>query len=262
MDKPNIAIITIDSLRWDVAVNTDTPYLNRLFKLHKTKWYKLFSHGTYTLPTHISLFQGAMLPFAEIGNKGVPAIFQKKAKKPFISMDAPWKQTVNPTFKLGKVVNMVKGFEEKGYRTVGIGGVNWFNTNFPSSDIWGQYFSEFYWQEKFQQLNKNCFLNQIKFMESLNLKETTPLFFFLNIASTHPPCRGKNSLQGQREALMYIDQHIGKVFNLLPRPCHTIIFSDHGTLFGENGVRGHAVHHPKVFTVPGTYIKFKEKDDD
>ena len=35
-----------------------------------------------------------------------------------------------------KVSNVIKGFESSGYRTIGIGGVGWFDNRRPTTNIW------------------------------------------------------------------------------------------------------------------------------
>ena len=46
-----------------------------------------------------------------------------------------------------------KGFEKAGYRTIGIGGVGWFDTTIETSKFWAtDYFQEFYWNHSFSAL--------------------------------------------------------------------------------------------------------------
>ena len=82
-------------------------------------------------------------------------------------------------------------------------------------------------------------------------EDERPIFFFLNISSTHIPYRnGPRNVQGQAACLEYVDSHLPRLLGLLPNPCHVIIVSDHGDCMGEDGLWGHAVYHPKVMEVP------------
>ena len=108
--------------------------------------------------------------------------------------------------------NIVKGFSKIGYRTLGVGGVHWFDTRFLSSSFWqGQYFEEFYWQENFGEEYNNSFENQISLVKQLfsNASPSQLTFFFINIAATHKPYRnGEQTIYGQAAALEYIDLYI------------------------------------------------------
>lgn len=50
-----------------------------------------------------------------------------------------------------------------------------------------------------------------------------------------------------------MDSHLPSVLELLPRPCHVLLWSDHGTLLGEElggePALGHGFYHPLVVTV-------------
>lgn len=247
----NFAIITLDSLRWDASQLATTPNLSRLFESHNEKWHKVYAQGTYTLTAHVSMFHDGHLPCNDL-DKGTPQMFRRQDKFCIFKPDLNWvkrKKIKYPTPP--KAENIVKGFAQMGYRTVGVGGVHWFNSNYPASDIWSKYyFNEFYWKPEFGEEFKESFENQIELIKTLRLRKTKKLFFFLNVASTHRPCRGNKSIRGQADALDYIDSHIMKVLNLLPRPTHLFLMSDHGTLFGEDGLHHHGFYHPKVMEIP------------
>ncbi len=91
-----------------------------------------------------------------------------------------------------------------------------------------------------------------------------PLFLFLKVSALHQPNRhylpgaAHDSKESHAAALEYVDRHIGRLFTGLPagrgRPCFTILCSDHGTAYGEDGYEGHRLAHPVVWTVP--YAEF------
>lgn len=247
----NIAVITVDSLRWDVSQMASAPNFDAVFKefkAHGGGWRKVGAHGTYTLPSHIALFKNGCLP--NNNRQGVPAPYNVEEQKVFrLDLGFRTKETLYMT---PPAPNIIKGFEKMGYRTIGIGGVGWFNTNFVTSSFWeGEYFSEFYFNGDFRETCESAFENQINFTNGIMKQNTSKLFYFLNIASTHYPYMNKGrTLEGQKQSFEYVDSHIRSLLDLMPRPCHVLILSDHGDCFGEDGLWSHAIYHPKVMEVP------------
>ncbi len=108
-----------------------------------------------------------------------------------------------------------------GYRTLGIGGVHWFDSRFQTSGpIWKSYFDEFYWRCEFDEFTVDAFERQTTLARSLLAKpDDRPLFFFQNIASTHMPYRSNEaSPVGQAKCLEYVDSHLAKLVDALPKP--------------------------------------------
>jgi hypothetical protein len=247
----NIAIITIDSLRYDVAISSHLPNFNILFKKHGIdNWAKVFAHGTYTLVSHISIFQGGILP--EIRKCGLD-IYDRDMLNAF-RVILPWERNKKALYPVPESPNLVKGFEKLGYETIGIGGVTWFMTNLATTNLWkDQYFSRFYWHDRFHSTNPKAFHEQIKFSRNLlfNYPPNKKLFFFLNIPSTHIPYMNfGNNMDAQVKALEEVDKLFPELIDLIPKPCHFFIMSDHGECFGENGLWGHGFYHPKVMEIP------------
>lgn len=247
-EHESIAIITLDSLRYDTAVIANTPSLCEIFTSQHTLWHKVYAQATYTLPAHIAMLGNGMLP-SDL-DAGTPGPYNSDKQRLFrVELGDTSIPIIHPTS--GNYPNIVRGFEGLGYRTVGVGGVGWFR-DVPSSRFWwDDYFQEFYHQENFRPMHPDSFQNQIALCEQLQLKSRQPLFFFLNIASTHYPyCGFGTGHSGQAAALEYVDANIMRLLELLPRPIHLIICADHGECFGEDGLYGHAFYHPKVMEVP------------
>lgn len=252
----NIVIITLDSLRFDVTQKAKTPNFDQLFKKYQNKgWYQVGSHGTYTLPSHISMFHAGMMP---LNNRSdVPAPFNREKEKIFKAQLA-WERTTGARFPTPAAPNIVKGFEKIGYRTVGVGGVGWFNDQFETSNIWkNRYFQEFYWKKEFEENDFNSLKNQIELIEKLKIREAeNPVFFFLNVSVTHRPYLGfGNTLEGQIKAFEEVDKLLPDLLKVLPEKCDLMICSDHGECFGEDGLWGHGFYHPKVMEVPFAYLE-------
>lgn len=244
----NIAIITFDSLRYDSAMMANTPNFKRLFGADT--WHKVYTHGTFTLPVHSALFQGGFLPATLDANEPAP---YNRTKGLLFRPELHWNRHRPALYSTPEAANIVKGFAKLSYRTIGIGGVHWFNTDFETSRFWKEhYFEEFYWQEDFSENFPDALERQMALMEKLNLRAEQKLFFFLNIASTHTPFRGLGqSRTAQVQCFEYVDSHLPRLLSLLPRPCHLVMFGDHGECFTEqDGVFGHGFYHPSVMEVP------------
>jgi hypothetical protein len=247
----NIALITLDSLRYDSALEAKTPNLNAIFtSVGIENWVKVGSQGTHTLASHISMLHAGILP--SWNTDDVPGPYNRK-KENLFKAQLPWDRKTDATYPTPPASNIVIGFKELGYRTVGIGGVHWFDNRFVTSGFWEKnYFEEFHWEERFAEEEPDGLEYQIDLAQNLLKEEDDrPLFFFLNISSTHIPYRnGPRNVQGQAACLEYVDSHLPRLLSLLPNPCHVIIVSDHGDCMGEDGLWGHAVYHPKVMEVP------------
>ena len=252
--NPNIALITIDSLRYDSALAANTPYLHDLMKKYqrgKTGWVKTGAQATYTLLAHMSLFHAGILP---CDNRTTVAPVYNRKKMNLFRAHLDWeKDREEVVFPTPAAPNIVKGFARLGYRTVGVGGVHWFDTRYETSGtVWSQYFDEFYWKPEFGELEFSAFEHQIELVRDIMAKsDDRPLFFFLNISSTHSPYLGnERSPAGQAKSLEYIDSHLPRLMEMLPQPLYLVMMADHGDCMGEDGLWGHAFYHPKVMEIP------------
>jgi len=246
----NIGIITIDSLRWDTTRKAKTPNLEKLFRAYGQKWVKVYAQATYTLPAHVAIFEDGHFPSNELDD--VPQIYTRRKKFRIFKSELSWNKKRRVLYPTPPADNIVKGFSKLGYWTVGVGGVHWFDSRFPTSNFWcPRYFDEFYWAPEFGEEYPDAFERQIGIIKTLSLEREKKVFFFLNISSTHRPCRGDNSVRGQAKALEYVDKHIMQVINLVSKPVHWFILSDHGTCFKKSdGANHHGFYHPKVMEIP------------
>lgn len=255
----SIVIVTFDSLRYDVTECAYTPNMQKLFSTYnRSKWCKVGSHGTYTLPSHISMFHAGIMPCNN--HKDIPAPYNRDKLRIFKAQLA-WNRQAEAMFPTPAASNIVKGFEKIGYRTIGIGGVHWFNNKIITSSFWRKhYFSEFYWNEDFSETCFNAFENQINKIKRLSINRSKePIFLFLNIASTHTPYMGfGKSVEAQKKAFEYVDKHIPQLFEFLPDEFVLMLLSDHGECFGEDDLWGHGFYHPKIMEVPFVYLEVKK----
>ena len=252
MSAPNIALIVLDSLRYDVAqmalAGGETPNLERTLKeAGAGVWRKAYAQGTCTLPACISMLHAGFLPDdcaseEPIYNRRVQGAFRGNIH---LHGDR------NVLYSVSHATSMVRGFAEDGYFTLGIGGVGWFDLRFKTAHLWHQYFDLFHWDPVFHESNPASLEAQIDWLSPVSIPE--PTFIFWNIASTHRPDRvpdHKPTLDLQIGALAYVDYHLPAILSLLPKPCHVFLCADHGDCFGEDGQWGHGFYHPKVMEVP------------
>jgi len=245
---PNIALIVLDSLRYDVAVATPTPCLDRILEEAQAgTWRRCYAQGTYTLPSTVSMLHAGFLPDDRgsdepIYNRSIQGAFR-------CQNDLYGKEAL---YELPDAPSVVEGFKAEGYHTVGVGGVGWFDNRTKAAKLWEKYFDLFYWEEGFHESNPDAFNAQVGCLYRQELRHRdNPLFLFLNVPATHRPYRGDLCTpEAQGEALQYVDSLFDDLLTALPTPLHVFLCADHGECFGEDGLWGHGFYHPKVMEVP------------
>ena len=253
----NFAIITLDALRYDVAMTARTPNLAQLAAVHgynaKT-WQAVWAQGTFTLPAHVAMFQGGFFPACADNSLPPPYSRQQEVLFRYSFSTARKVHVLLPE----TATSVCDGFKKLGYTTYGVGGVGWFDTRRASASIWPHFFDVFTWQEAFQEQRPDAFEAQIALCRTLQLAKKTPVLFFLNVPSTHWPYRGLGrTFDAQVQCLEYVDKHFEVLLAQLPRPLCLLICGDHGDCFGEDGLFGHGFYHPKVLEVPMLYCELR-----
>ena len=250
----NFLIITLDSCRWDTYLSAHTPTLDSILKFKKA-----YAQGTYTLPSHISMYSGI---FPNV-NEEIPLYNRFKRDLFRINirpvLNDPYVMLPKETF------NIITGLSAMGYKTYGTGAVGWFK-----HPLLNQYFNEFL----FTGID---FASQIDFILNCIKSNDNPFFAFINAGETHEPYKFgekvkevnfarnrmrsfsdigylKNEHEQQIAALEYIDNKLEVFFNnitkISKRKTTTIICSDHGECFGEDGLYGHGFFHEKIMEIP------------
>lgn len=116
LEKTNVLFITVDCCRYDTFLNAKIPYIKSLGLLERAK-----THGTYTLPAHLSFFMG-YLPTAP------------DSRNPYYASDVRqlWRLTTGRPRDLNTVgimlngKNIFDGYRKLGFTIIGSGGVRWF----------------------------------------------------------------------------------------------------------------------------------------
>lgn len=250
-DLADILLVTLDALRFDVAETAwqenRTPFLRSLIP---NGWEPRHTPGSFTYAAHAALFAGFWPTPSSPGPYSRP-----------LALRFPGSRNVGPgTIRLDSS-DIVTGLSDRGFHTVCIGGVGFFNPATPLGALFPSLFRESHWRPEFGVTAMHSTRRQIQqaCQSIAGADAKRPLFLFINISATHPPTRGylkqarNESVATQLAALEYVDQQLPPLFDAIRKRNHPgagFLMSDHGTLFGEEGWTGHRVAHPTVWTVP------------
>lgn len=250
--KPCLLFVTLDTLRYDVAVAAlkagETPILAGCF----ADWEERHSPGTFTYAAHASFFAG-FLPTPVTPGPHVREL----------AVAFPGSESIGPHTRVFDAPDIVQGFSRAGYHTVCIGGTGFFNLRTPLGRVLPGLFDEAHWEPAFGVTDPRSTEHQVaRAVERLEVLEG-PVFLFVNVSAIHQPNfhhlpgATEDSLASHRAALRYVDGALAPLFAACARrgPTDVFLTSDHGTLYGEGGHVGHRVAHPHVTTVP--YARFE-----
>ncbi len=247
----DILMLTFDALRFDVAERAfregRTPFLAGLLP---GGWEPRHSPGNFTYAAHAAFFAGFWPTPTTPGRHSRP-----------LALRFPGSRTIDSQTLVLDGDSIVAGLRQRGFHTICIGGVGFFNKLTPLGSVFPALFDESHWRPEFCVTQLHSTREQVRCACS-RIVETPadcPLFLFVNLSATHPPThaylsgsRG-DSVESQAAALEYVDRQLPPLFAALRnrrRGGTAYLMSDHGTLFGEEGFTGHRVCHPAVWTVP------------
>jgi len=243
----DLALITLDTLRYDVAVEElaagRTPNLTALVGT----WELRHSPGTFTYAAHTAFFAG-FLP--------TPAHPGRHSR--LFALRFEGSETTGGTTAVLDGATIVDGLAARGYHTLCVGGVGFFNQQTPLGRVLPSLFAEAHWSRETGVTDPHSFEHQIRVIDRALAKQRGRVFTFLNVSALHQPNHFYlENAQGDTRAshaaaLRYVDRHIPALLEVLGRrgPLFAIICSDHGTLYGDDGFTGHRVAHPNVLNVP------------
>jgi hypothetical protein len=251
----DVLMVTLDTLRYDVAADAlaagRTPNLAKV--LPGGAWEKRHSPGSFTYSAHQAFFAGFLpTPVA-------PGRHDRLFAARFAGSETTGERTA-----VFDSADIVSGFAARGYRTICIGGVGFFNKLTPLGRVLPELFEESHWAVELGVTDARSTENQARLAERIlaSLPRDQRAFLFINISALHQPnCifapgATADSPQTQAAALAYVDGWLATLFDALRRrgPTLCVICSDHGTAYGEDGYIGHRVAHPVVWEVP--YAEF------
>ncbi|HMA37222.1 MAG TPA: STM4013/SEN3800 family hydrolase [Chloroflexia bacterium] len=251
----DILLLTLDTLRYDVARRAlaagQTPHLAAL--LPGGAWEARHSPGSFTFAAHQAFFAGFLPTPAAPGRH--PRLF---------ALRFPGSTTTARETAVFDTPDIVSGLAGRGYHTICIGGVGFFDQRSPLGKVLPGLFAESHWAPQLGVQSPQSTEHQVQ-LAVARLAALPPdrrVFLFLNVAALHPPNHiflpgaRQDSPASQAAALAYVDRQLPPLFAALRRraPLLAIVCSDHGTAYGEDGYRGHRLAHPVVWTVP--YAEF------
>lgn len=248
-------IITLDTLRYDVAVQEwragRTPNLAAV--LPATGWEHRHTPGSFTFAAHAAMFAGFFPTLAAPG------------KHPrSLALRFPGSETTTAETVVLDAPDVIHGFAARGYRTICIGGVGFFNKQTPLGKVLPSYFDESHWAPTLGVTEPRSTEYQVALaLERIDaLAPTQRVLLFMNVSAIHQPNyfylpgSTTDTLDTHAAALRYVDGELGHLWAGLRarRSWNGVICSDHGTAYGEAGYTGHRLAHPVVWDVP--YAEF------
>ncbi|MCI3223589.1 STM4013/SEN3800 family hydrolase [Streptomyces sp. NP-1717] len=250
----DLLLVTLDTLRFDVAAElAEAGRLPNLARhLPGGRWERRHAPGSFTYASHQAMFAGFLPTPAAPGPH--PRLFAARFEGS--------ESTADRTFVFD-TPDLVSGLADAGYRTVCIGGVGFFNKRGPLGSVLPGMFQESHWAPEFGVASPTSFESQVARAREVvaGLPAEQRLFLFVNVPSLHQPNwfhlpgatrAAGDSRETHAAALEYVDRHIGRLFAAASsrRRCFTIVCSDHGTAYGDDGWSGHRLGHESVWTVP------------
>lgn len=248
--RHDIIFVTLDTLRYDVASACFREgRLPNFQKLFPGGWEMRHSPGSFTYAAHHAFFAGFL-----------PTSATPPWPDRLFAVEFPGSATTGPGTCVFDTPDIVSGLAGRGYRTICIGGVGFFNQLTSLSRVLPSLFEEAHWSRELGVTDPESTHKQFALAAS-RLAETPAdqrAFLFVNVSALHQPnCfylegAKTDSLESHAAALCYVDSCLPVLLEAIQRRggAFVIFCSDHGTLYGENGFVGHRVGHPDVWTVP------------
>jgi len=251
----DIVFVTLDTLRYDVACSCladgTTPWLASV--LPDGKWELRHTPGSFTFAAHQAFFAGFL-----------PTPAEPKRHERLFALAFPGSETTGSRTAVFDAPNIVEGLASRGYHTICIGGVGFFNKLTPLGCVLPDLFIESHWRPELGVTEPRSTEYQIEqaIWSVTHVPVDQRVFLFLNVSAIHQPNRfylpgaTEDDPKSQAAALAYVDSHLPTLFGWLQRraPLLVIICSDHGNTYGEDGYHGHRLAHPVVWNVP--YAEF------
>lgn len=253
--KQDVLLITLDTLRFDVAQQAlgegRTPHLSSL--LPGGTWERRHSPGSFTYAAHHAFFAGFLPTPTTPGPH--PRLFASRFEG---------SETTTEHTAVFDEPDIVTGLATRGYHTICIGGVGFFNPRTALGRVLPDLFEEAHWSPQMGVTDHDSTRHQVdQALASLSQCDANQrAFVFINLSALHQPncmyTQGAttDSPATQADALAYVDTQLPPLFDALRARggALCILTSDHGTAYGEDGYHGHRLAHRVVWDVP--YAEF------
>ncbi len=247
----DVLFVTLDALRFDVAARLHaagrTPQLSAV--LPPGGWERRHTPGNFTFAAHAAFFAGFLPTPARPG----------RHPRPF-ALRFPGSETTTEATASFDAPDLLAGFRGRGYHTICIGGVGFFNKLTPLGSVLPGLFDESHWSPALGVTEPRSTEHQVNLAlgRVAEVPSDRRVFLFLNVSAIHQPNRfylagaTDDSLASHAAALEYADAQLGRLFAGLRQrgPWFAVVCSDHGTASGEDGYIGHRLAHSVVWEVP------------
>src|SRR5262245_32764904 len=178
--RDDLLMVTLDTLRYDVAQQCwrqgRTPNLAR--RLPATGWERRHTPGNFTYAAHAAFFAGFLPTPARPGRH--PRLF---------ALAFPGSATSTADTCVLDADNLVTGLARRGYHTICIGGVGFFNGMSPLGRVFPSLFAESYWSVELGVTDPESTANQVRLAvdKLAGLPAERRVFLFVNLSALHQP---------------------------------------------------------------------------
>src|SRR5438105_2473235 len=224
----DVLLITLDTLRYDVAQDAlrqgRTPHLAAV--LPGGRWEKRHSPGNFTYAAHQAFFAGFLPTPAGPGKH--PRLF---------AVRFPGSETAREQTCVFDAPDIVTGLAGRGYHTVCIGGVGFFNKQSPLGRVLPGLFAESHWSPELGVTDPHSTEHQVALAGDVlaRLPRERRVFLFLNVSAIHQPnCifvpgAVRDTPATHAAALEYVDRQLPRLWAAARRraPVYGIVCSDH-----------------------------------
>jgi len=262
--RDDILFVTIDSLRYDVAVDAMAAGLTpNLARWLSEGWERRHTPASFTLAAHAAFFAGFLPTPADPD--------EARRHKRLFAVAFPGSKTTGRGTCVFDTPDIVAGLAGRGYHTVCIGGTAFFNPATPLGLTLPALFAESHWRPSFGVQDRQSPTNQVQ--AAIDAIEPRPptdrLFLFVNLSATHSPTHifrpegpRRDSRDSQCAALVAVDAALPPLIDTLRSRSGLLLLigSDHGEAFGEDGYRGHRLGHEAVWTVPWAEVLLPQSE--
>jgi hypothetical protein len=261
----SVLLLSLDSCRYDTFAAAHEagglPHLSAIGPLHRALAPSYFTYGS-----HAAFWMGFT---PGVVGSSEPLLNPKAGKLFRMAFAGHAGRDGEQSFRLVGA-NVIEGFRRQGYRTIGSGAVDWFNTASETGAVLAAPFERFHFAGNTWSLAAQLAWIEAE-LEAASAEQ--PVFVFLNVGETHVPywhegaswerwpspcvpfggadaeCSAAESRRRQRACLEWVDQQLGP---LLARFAEATILAcaDHGDCWGEDGLWEHGISHPATLTVP------------
>ncbi len=249
----DLVFITLDTLRFDVAQQAQVqgviPEISS--RIPGGAWERRHTPASFTFAAHQAFFAGFLPTPIEPGKH--PRLFAAR----FQGSETTTDQTY--CFEEADVVTALRN---RGYYSICIGGVGFFNKQTQLGSVLPSLFDESHWNVSLSVTSYSSTQNQVELAKQRIEQQNGPVFLFVNVSALHQPNRmylsgaTEDTSDSQLAALAYTDRWLGELWRMMEdrSPGVCVLCSDHGTAYGENGYVGHRIGHASVWDVP--YAEF------